>query len=70
MKKLLVIILTSVIILSSLTACSSTEDSNKLYVFNWGEYIEPEVLEIFEEETGIEVIYDEFETNESMYSKV
>lgn len=70
MKKLLVIILTSVIILSSLTACSSTEDSNKLYVFNWGEYIEPEVLEIFEEETGIEVIYDEFETNESMYSKI
>ena len=71
MKKLFAIVLVSVMILSSLTACgSNSNDSNKLYVFNWGEYIEPEVLDIFEEETGIEVIYDEFETNESMYSKI
>lgn len=71
MKKLLAITLISVITLFSFTACgSNSDDSNKLYVFNWGEYIEPEVLEIFEAETGIEVIYDEFETNESMYSKI
>jgi len=70
-KKLFSITLILMIILSSLTACgSNSDDSNKLYVFNWGEYIEPEVLDIFEEETGIEVIYDEFETNESMYSKI
>ena len=71
MKKLIALALISIITLSCFTACgSNSNDSNKLYVFNWGEYIEPEVLEIFEEETGIEVIYDEFETNESMYSKV
>ncbi len=71
MKKLVAIAFVFVLALSSLTACSGDSDSgNKLYVYNWGEYIEPEVLELFEEETGIEVIYDEFETNESMYSKI
>ncbi len=39
----------------------------QLKVYNWGEYMDPEVIKDFEEETGIEVIYDEFETNETMY---
>lgn len=70
MKKLFVLLLTSVLVLSLFTACGKENVSNKLYVYNWGEYIDPVVLEIFEEETGIQVIYDEFETNESMYSKI
>ena len=41
-----------------------------MIVYNWGEYLDPETLEMFEEETGIKVIYDEFETNEIMYPKV
>ncbi|WP_035778960.1 extracellular solute-binding protein [Butyrivibrio sp. MC2013] len=44
--------------------------SNQVYVYNWGEYIDPEVIEIFQEETGIEVVYDEFESNEIMYAKL
>jgi spermidine/putrescine transport system permease protein len=32
--------------------------------------MDPEVIEQFTKETGIEVIYDEFETNETMYPKV
>ncbi len=32
-----------------------------------GEYMDPQVLELFEKETGISVTYDEYETNESMY---
>lgn len=46
-----------------------TED-NQVYVYNWGEYIDPEVITMFEEETGIKVIYDEFESNEIMYAKI
>ena len=42
----------------------------EVIVYNWGEYLDPEVIDMFEEETGIEVIYDEFETNEIMYPKV
>ncbi len=43
---------------------------NKVIVYNWGEYLDPEVLDMFEEETGISVVYEEFETNEIMYPKV
>ncbi len=51
---------------------SKTNDTagETLVVYNWGEYIDPNVIDLFEEETGIDVIYDEFETNESMYAKV
>ena len=45
----------------------SAEDAGELYVYNWGEYIDEEVVDMFEEETGINVIYDMFETNEEMY---
>lgn len=48
----------------------SGSDSNQLIVYNWGEYIDPDVITMFEEETGIDVIYEEYETNESMYAKV
>ena len=40
---------------------------NVVTVYNAGEYIDPEVPKLFEEETGIKVIYDTFETNEEMY---
>ena len=41
-----------------------------LKVYNWGEYIDEDVIGMFEEETGIKVIYDTFETNEDMYTKI
>ena len=44
--------------------------NGEVIVYNWGEYLDPEVLTMFEEETGIKVVYDEFETNEVMYPKV
>ncbi|MCR4786851.1 MAG: extracellular solute-binding protein [Lachnospiraceae bacterium] len=47
-----------------------TRKSNQLFVYNAGEYIDPQVIEMFEEETGIEVVYDEFETLEIMYAKM
>lgn len=47
-----------------------SSSANKVIVYNWGEYIDPEVLDMFEEETGITVVYEEFETNEGMYPKV
>lgn len=43
---------------------------NQVIVYNWGEYIDPDVLDQFEEETGIQVVYEEFETNEIMYPKI
>ena len=49
---------------------SGVVNDDKLIVYNWGEYIDPEVLTMFEEETGINVVYEEFETNEILYPKV
>lgn len=43
-------------------------ETNEIYVYNWGEYIDPEVIDMFEKETGITVNYEEFETNEEMYT--
>lgn len=55
-----------------LSGCGSSSDgaNGQIIVYNWGEYIDPDTLEMFEEETGIQVIYDEYETNEIMYPKV
>ena len=59
-----------------LTGCGASDagsaagDNGEVIVYNWGEYIDPDTLEMFESETGIRVIYDEFETNEIMYPKV
>ncbi len=39
-------------------------------VYNWGDYIDSEAIDIFEAETGIRVIYETFETNEDMYAKI
>jgi spermidine/putrescine-binding protein len=55
----------------SLTGCGSSAGENgQVIVYNWGEYIDPDTIEMFEEETGIKVVYDEFETNETMYTKI
>ncbi|MBD5396276.1 MAG: ABC transporter substrate-binding protein [Lachnospiraceae bacterium] len=72
MKKYLSIVLILCSTLSlTLTGCGSKGGENgEVIVYNWGEYIDPETITMFEEETGIKVVYDEFETNEVMYPKV
>ena len=48
-------------------SASGGKEDNKLNVYNWGEYIDEDVISQFEDETGIQVVYDVFETNEEMY---
>ncbi len=75
MKKRFVSILLSFSMLAAvLCGCGGTDTSKypngKLYVYNWGEYIDEEVIDEFEDEYGIDVIYDMFETNEIMFAKL
>ena len=71
MKKLVALACITATSVAALSGCGSSESSNgEVIVYNWGEYIDPDVLEMFEEETGIKVVYDEYETNETMYPKV
>lgn len=51
----------------SASQSASSKEDNKLYVYNWGEYIDEDTITQFEDETGIQVVYDLFETNEEMY---
>ena len=55
----------------TVSGCGKSADkagsAGEVYVYNWGEYIDEDVKAEFEEETGIKVIYDMFETNEEMY---
>ena len=44
--------------------------SDTLKVYNWGEYIDPEVNDAFEKQFGVKVIYDTFDSNELMYTKL
>ncbi|AFS77971.1 spermidine/putrescine-binding periplasmic protein PotD [Gottschalkia acidurici 9a] len=66
-KSILAIIL---VILTGIATVGCGEEKTTLNVYNWGDYIDPEVLKDFEKETGIKVIYDRFDTNEDMYIKV
>ncbi len=54
----------------TLPAGCGSQNENELYVYNWGEYIDPEIIDLFEKETGIHVVYEEYQTNEIMYPKV
>ena len=64
MKKWILMLLTLVF----LTGCGGSD--NVVNVYNWGEYIDRDVLSQFEEETGITVVYDTFVTNEDLYVKM
>ncbi|MBR1805243.1 MAG: ABC transporter substrate-binding protein [Selenomonadaceae bacterium] len=54
--------------------CGGGQSGNKadkvVYVYSWGDYLDPETLKLFEQETGIHVVLDEFDTNESMFPRV
>jgi spermidine/putrescine-binding protein len=51
----------------TISACSSKP---KLRILNWGEYINDEVVERFEEEYGIDVVISVADSNELFYSKI
>ncbi len=45
-------------------------NAEKLQLYNWGDYINPEILAKFTEETGIEVGLDTYSSNEEMLAKI
>lgn len=45
-------------------------DSNTLYLYNWGDYIDPELIDKFEEESGYKVVMETYDSNEAMITKI
>lgn len=68
MKKLLLILTISIFSIACFAGCD--KGGEKVYVYNWGQYMDPSVRNQFTKETGIKVVYDEFEENEEMYAKI
>lgn len=67
----LIIFLINILIVNSENAKSGYKGGDKvLNIYNWGDYIDPELLEKFTKETSIKINYETFDSNESMYTKV
>lgn len=54
----------------TMSAQKDSGSTGKLVIYNWGDYIDPDLLDEFTEETGIQVDYQTFDSNESMYTKI
>ncbi|MHC0036335.1 ABC transporter substrate-binding protein [Pseudoneobacillus sp. C159] len=77
MKKLVqlgvAIVLISGLLLLTIAKMNSAEgysSGNTLTIFNWGDYIDMDLVKRFEKETGVKVIYETFDSNEAMMTKI
>ena len=66
MKKITALVLIAVLALLPLVGCGGSGEV--LYVYNAGEYMDTSLNDEFTAKTGIRVVYDTFDTNESMYA--
>ncbi|RVU69889.1 MULTISPECIES: PotD/PotF family extracellular solute-binding protein [Lactobacillus] len=41
-----------------------------LVIYNWGDYLDPKLIKKFEKQTGYHVVYQTFDSNEAMYTKI
>lgn len=55
---------------SYLNSSDGYSGADILTVYNWGDYIDPDLLSKFQRETGIRVIYETFDSNEAMLTKI
>ncbi|MEY8237122.1 ABC transporter substrate-binding protein [Lachnospiraceae bacterium 66-29] len=69
MKKTWMFLLMVLAIFGLSAGCGKKDSPNTLTVLNYGKYLEPKILDMFEEETGIKVEYEEYITPENMYTK-
>lgn len=51
-------------------ASDGWEETDRLNIFNWTYYIPDAILEEFQRETGIKLVYDLYTSNEEMYAKL
>ena len=70
-RKIPVLVVAAIICFGSMmSGCSGSGNANRLYIYNWTYYTPHSVIEQFEQEYGVRVIYDEFTSNEEMFAKL
>ena len=57
-------------IISAVTAVPATQAQEVLNFYNWSDYIAEDTLKNFEAETGIKVVYDVYDSNETLEAKL
>jgi len=73
MRKILVLLIIMVSVVFLLAACGGAgkqELAKELHVYNWSEYIDPQIYADFEEEFGVHVVEDTFASNEELLAKL
>ena len=55
---------------SSGVGVAAAQSGRVVNVYNWSDYIDPQVLEDFTKQTGIKVQYDTFDANETLETKL
>lgn len=70
MKKNKMLLLAILVISIAIFTAACGDEKPKLNVYNWGDYIDTDVLDQFEEEFDVDVVYDTFATNEDLYVKL
>ena len=55
---------------AALALIAGAAHAQEVRVYNWSDYIDEELLTKFEEETGIDLIYDVFDSNEVLETKM
>lgn len=66
----LIVSVALLLVISKLNTSQGYTSGNTLTIFNWGDYIDPDLIKQFEEETGVKVIYETFDSNEAMLTKI
>ena len=51
-------------------ACGCKRAQPVLHIYNWADYVKPELVQRFEQENGCKVVIDTFDSNEAMYAKL
>ena len=70
MKRVTAICLTVIMGLCTIFCTAGCESKQKLYLYNWGDYMDPDVIAAFEKEYNVDVVEEYFDRNEDMYIKV
>jgi putrescine transport system substrate-binding protein len=64
------LILLALLLLGPVCARQATAADRVVNVYNWSDYIAPKVIEDFTKETGIKVVYDTYDSNETLETKL
>lgn len=70
MKKILLSVSLLIAVFFVMVGCSQKSNKAVLNVYNWGDYIDTEIIKDFEKEFDVKVNYEEYANNEEMLAKI